>query len=210
MQKVHYPSLCELLQLLSDEASMRQEMSLEEVFAILAKRGYAALMLLFSLPFCLPVQLPGLSTPFGMMLCFLGLRLAFGHRPWWPRWVLKKQLPAARIAELAEKAILLIRRAKKLVHPRLEGVVHNPVMQRLHGVVIFFLALFLALPLPIPFTNLLTAVPISLISLGLLEDDGLLVLIGYAIAAVGLTAFAIISTVIVQHVEAYTLTLVLF
>ena len=37
------------------------------VFALEGK-GHAAIMAVLSLPFCFPIQVPGLSTPFGFML----------------------------------------------------------------------------------------------------------------------------------------------
>ena len=51
-----------------------------------------------------------------------------------------------------------------------------------------FLAILLALPLPIPFSNLLAAIPILLISLALLEEDGAFLIAGY-VAAIPCTAF---------------------
>jgi hypothetical protein len=49
-------------------------------------------MLLFSLPFCQPIQIPGFSTPFGILLAFIGLRIAFGHRVWFPKKLLEKKI----------------------------------------------------------------------------------------------------------------------
>jgi hypothetical protein len=47
---------------------------------------------------------------------------------------------------------------------------------------IFLLGIILALPLPIPLTNLSAGWAIFLINLGLLESDGLFVILGYLIS----------------------------
>ena len=48
-----------------------------------------------------------------------------------------------------------------------------------NGFLIVFLGMALALPLPIPFTNLSAGWSIFLLSIGLLEDDGIFILAGY-------------------------------
>lgn len=78
------------------------------------------------------------------------------------------------------------------IHPRYSWVCKNGAMQLANGLMIFFLGLFLALPLPIPLTNLAAAWSILLINLGLLEEDGLFVCIGYAVAVLSLLFFIFI------------------
>jgi hypothetical protein len=54
-------------------------------------------------------------------------------------------------------------------------------MKRVNGAMLAALGIFLALPLPIPLTNVITAWAIFLISLGILEDDGLFIFLGYGL-----------------------------
>ena len=54
-------------------------------------------------------------------------------------------------------------------------------MHVVNGLVIALLGIFLALPLPIPLSNLTAAWAIFLIAFGLLEDNGIFVLIGYGV-----------------------------
>jgi hypothetical protein len=165
-----------------------ETIKVRDIFSRLAGRGYAALFILLSLPFCLPLQIPGFSTPFGILLAFLGLRFAFAKRLWWPRFVLEKKLKAKHVATVVRKSIPVVKWLQKALHPRLLILTKAPILHRLHGIVIFFLALFLSLPLPIPMTNMLAATPIVLIGLGLLEDDGVCILAGYCMALVALAA----------------------
>lgn len=146
---------------------------------ILAGKGYAASLIILILPFCFPIQIPGFSTPFGIMLAFIGLRIAFGKKPWWPKWILEKTIQSKHLIPIIEKTMVTVKYLQKILHPRLVALTQNPIAHLCNGLLIFLLGAFLALPLPIPFTNLFPAFPILFIGLGLLEDDGVFILIGY-------------------------------
>lgn len=151
------------------------------VFALEGK-GHAAIMAVLALPFCFPIQIPGLSTPFGIILIFSGLRIAFAQAPWLPGWLMVRDIPDGTAHSLLRGLRWIATPAEKILHPRLNGLCRNPTLHRIHGLLIAFLAILLALPLPIPFSNLLAAVPILLISLALLEDDGAFLIAGYLTA----------------------------
>jgi hypothetical protein len=151
------------------------------VFALEGK-GHAAIMAVLSLPFCFPIQVPGLSTPFGFILIFSGLRIAFGQAPWLPGWLMVREIPKPTALGLLKGLRWIAVPAEKILHPRLPGLCRNVALHRTNGMLVAFLAILLALPLPIPFSNLLAAVPILLISLALLEDDGVFLIAGYLAA----------------------------
>ena len=151
------------------------------VFALEGK-GHAAIMAVLSLPFCFPIQVPGLSTPFGFILIFSGLRIAFGQAPWLPGWLMVREIPKPTALGLLKGLRWIAVPAEKSLHPRLPRRCRNVALHRTNGMLVAFLAILLALPLPIPFSNLLAAVPILLISLALLEDDGAFLIAGYLAA----------------------------
>lgn len=166
-----------------------EQIKLGQIFKILSGKGYAALLIILSFPFCTPLQIPGFSTPFGIILGFLGLRLAFGKRLWWPNWILEKSFSSISIEKLVTKTISVFKTLQKILYPRITILSTNHFFRRIHGLLIFVLAIILSLPLPIPMTNLLSALPILCIGLGLLEDDGLVILIGYFIALISFLLF---------------------
>lgn len=188
-KEIKDPNILSAMQHLLELAKNRTSFKVREIFEILAGKGYPVLLIIFSLPFCLPVQIPGFSTPFGIMLAFLGLRMAFAQAPWWPQWILKKELKSQSVETMANKTIQTIQFLKKVIHPRLSILATHPLAIRLHGLLICLLAILLSLPLPIPFSNMLAASPIFLIGLGLLEEDGLMIIIGDSIALLCFFAF---------------------
>lgn len=175
-------SFIEALDLISKTADDNGSITIKQIFSILSGKGYAALLILFSFPFCLPIQIPGFSTPFGIILVFLGLRVAFGQRLWWPKWILNKSLTSERVEKLVNKVTRIMQWLGKFLHPRFQFLTKESHLHRLHGLIVAILAVFLSLPLPIPFTNMLAAIPILCMGLGLLEDDGVFILIAYALA----------------------------
>lgn len=163
-------------------AKKRKSVKIGEIFQALAGKGNAALLVIFSLPFCFPIQIPGFSTIFGIIIGFLGLRIAFGKRLWWPKWVLERSISSAQLESLVKKTIKTMQIMNKFLRPRLMILTQSTFLHRMHGILVVILAIFLSLPLPIPFTNVLSAVPLVFIGLGLLEEDGVFILLGYLFA----------------------------
>jgi hypothetical protein len=188
-QQYKKQSLLDSLEQILEITKTTEQIQIKQILTILASRGSAALLIICSLPFYLPIQIPGLSTPFGIILSFLGLRIAFGKRPWWPKWVLEKNIKSQVIANIIQKTKGFLQLVQKILHSRLIFLIQHPFFHRLNGIVIFLLAVLLSLPLPIPMTNLIAAFPLLLLGLGLLEDDGIFILAGYFFAFLAIAIF---------------------
>lgn len=156
----------------------RIPISVSKILYILSGRGRVLLAIILCFPFCQPIQIPGLSTPFGLAIALVGLRIAFGKHVWLPEKFLSKKVSRRVFNQVTMKALWLIRKLKRWIHPRIQWL-SAPSMQRIHGMLICLNGLFLALPLPIPFSNLAFAWSIFLVGLGMLENDGLLIILGY-------------------------------
>jgi hypothetical protein len=81
----------------------------------------------------------------------------------------------------------------RLLRPRLPWVTASPRRQQLHALPIIVCALYLLLPLPVPFSNVIPAWSIILLAAGLLERDGAFILAGYGCAALATVFFAAIG-----------------
>jgi len=158
----------------------------------LAKKGQAALLIFFSLPFCQPIQIPGMSTPFGLALAFIGSRIAFGHKIWLPQSFLDKKIPFNRFKKIASFAIKLTDYLLFFVSARMVDFVKSTPFIIFHGITILLLGLILALPLPLPLSNLLAAYPLLAFGLGLLEEDGVVILIAYLLSFICFSMFGLI------------------
>jgi hypothetical protein len=180
--------LSEEVALLASRSSARP-LTLREVIYVLRGRAYLLVVVLLALPFLTPIPLPGLSTPFGLAIAAIALRLALGQRPWLPKKLQRKQLPGDFFARLFRVAERIIRFLEKLLRPRWLVLTETPLLRQLHAVVLLLAALALLLPLPIPFTNSFPAWAILLVAGGLLERDGIAVLLGYVVFVAGVLYF---------------------
>jgi len=169
-----------------------QNWTIGELFSSLKKKGYPFLVVLLALPFCQPIQIPGFSTPFGIFLIIIGLRMAFGRRIWWPKWILKKEISSNLLKKVINKSLGFIRFLKRFTYPRLTWICLNPQWYYLHGCFIALMGFYLALPLPIPFSNFLAAWSLFFIGLGLMDEDGLFVILGYVIGILGIITLVVL------------------
>ncbi len=166
---------------------------LDEVILVLQGRAYLLLLVLLALPFCTPIPLPGLSTPFGFVVALIGLRLALGMKPWLPQRLLKTELPPGFFGKLIKFTRRLVGVFEKLLRPRVLVLTNTEVLRRLHALAVCIAGVALLLPLPIPLTNTFPAWAILLIACGLLERDGLFVLAGHGMFTAGVAYFFILG-----------------
>ncbi len=167
---------------------------IEEILRILSGNGRLIALLFLSLPFCQPLQIPGMSTPFGIAIIFIGIRMAFGKNFWLPQCILIKKIPSLKVRGLVFNGLKLIKKMGKWIHPHCEWMCIYPFMPLFHGLIIAFLGLILEhFPLPIPLSNLVAAWAIFLIALGTLKKAGILILIGYSISLVILIFFVVLG-----------------
>lgn len=168
--------------LLLQEKSKLAPISVGEILNILSERGQSLVVIFLCLPFCQPLQIPGLSAPFGLAIAFIGFKMAFDKYAWLPKNVLAKTMTHQTMQTITNNTLWLLRKMKGWIYPRLTWLCYYPGVYLVNGLLIAILGILLALPMPIPFSNLLAAWSLLFIGLGLLEDDGVFMLIGYFIS----------------------------
>jgi hypothetical protein len=169
-----------------------KSLTLAELKQALKGRGSAILLILLALPFCF-IAIPGLSTPFGIAICLIGARLIIGREPWLPRFIMRRRLSTARLDQLLSGSIKVACKLEKFARPRLAFLHAGPGMLRLIGLGIVIAGLGLMLPLPIPFSNSIPAWAVVLLAIGMMEKDGLCVLLGHLTAIVALVFICLTS-----------------
>ena len=173
--------------------SAEGELTLREAIVVLGVRAYTLLLILLSLPFITPIPLPGLSTPFGLAVGLIALRLMLGQKPWLPERVLSRPIPPGFFGKVFKFAAGVIRFLEKLLRPRLTFLTDTVLLYRTHAALMLLAAAALLLPLPIPFTNTFPAWTIILVAAGLLERDGFFILGGYIAFAAGVLYFVFLG-----------------
>lgn len=178
MKKENLKPLTESLSELLQEANQKPIL-FSHLIEKLKGRGAPVFLIMLNIPFCLPVSIPGISTPFGLLIALIGGRMALGKHPYWPKSILKREISYATLKRIVTATLKGLAWGKRVLRPRLLAVSQSFLLHRLNGVLIMVLGLLLSLPLPIPFTNYFSAAPLIFLALGLLEDDGLFILLAY-------------------------------
>jgi hypothetical protein len=165
------------------------EVSIGELMGRFGGRALGALLFVFALICILPLP-PGATTIFGFPLLLLAPQLMVGTRgAWLPRRLRARGLRTADLRKSLPRALPLLEKVEAVSKPRLTFL-FGAVGQRLIGLVCTVFAFVLILPIPLG--NMLPAAAVSVLSLALVQRDGLLALAGYVLAAasVGVLVFA--------------------
>lgn len=169
----------------------------------LGPRGPATLILLFALPMALPLMLPGIGTPFGIMTGAVGGQLGWRSRLWLPQAILDRTLSAESLVKIATHVEKAERLLAKFTRPRLRGFVSSTWSLRFTGVLILICSVVMVIPLPLPFTNMLPSVPMVVMAAAILGFDGWMLLAGYLLALLGLSIYATIVILAWQELESW-------
>jgi hypothetical protein len=156
----------------------RERISIADLLVAMRDRAVAALLLLFALPNVLPAP-PGTSVILGTPLLFLAAQLALGKRPWLPKLIADRSMLRGDFGVLIARAAPWLARAERLMRPRFEALARPPAE---YGIGVVCLLLALIVFLPIPLGNMLPALAICLLALGILERDGVWVVAGLVTA----------------------------
>ena len=159
-----------------------KSIDLGTVVSVVSGRGHAMLIIFLSFPLCLPVGIPVLSTTLGLALGLVGFLGAIGREIRPPKSIAAKEIPYNRLSNVVERLLRVSAWIDRWFRPRIPFFATNSTMIRIHGFFVMFLGLVSALPLPLPFNNLVAALPILLLGISLLEKDGLLAVVSYLAA----------------------------
>lgn len=173
----------------------RERISVSDLVQALQLRAFGAMLLIFSLPNALPAP-PGTSAILGLPLLYLTSQLMMGRAPWLPRFIADRSMSRYDLALLINRVNPFLERAEKALTPRLLALSGAPA-ERVVGALCLILAIVLVLPIPLG--NMLPAFAISVIALGILERDGLWILVG---SAIGLLSLLIVWGVLYALVKA--------
>ncbi|MBA2369919.1 MAG: exopolysaccharide biosynthesis protein [Candidatus Protochlamydia sp.] len=154
-------------------------LSIEEIIPFFSGKGKILLLIFFCLPFS---QIFGLAIPFGFIIAYLGLRYAFLKESWAPDFILKKKIPSKILNFVLGQILYFIKIIGKLSHPRFSWISTESHMRKISGSLISLVGIFLAISLPIPFSSYIASAAILFIGVGISNDDGIWICIGYMLS----------------------------
>lgn len=167
--------------------------TLRQLFEELGEQGLLIFCGVLTIPNLLPVQLPGVSTVFGLLILLIGLGVATNRLPYLPERFMKRNLDSKELGNVLQRGAKLCANLDRYVRPRLFAFTDNALINRLNGFMILFAAALLMVPFPaIPLTNTLPAFAILFLVIGMLQRDGAFILVGYLLIAATIVWFSVI------------------
>ena len=140
----------------------------------------------------------GLSTPFGLVIALLGAQLMIGLRhPWLPARARRRLLTLAML----DRVLGLLSRRTRWMTGLSRQRWKLAIRPRVIGLGVVLLALGLALPLPIPGSNLVFLVPLFTYSIGILERDGLWIVLGHLGTLIDMTLLVVFGATVLRVLE---------
>ena len=177
----HVPTSAVLQRLVSEAPP--DHVSVGWIMEQLEERSFGLLMFLLAVI----ALVPGLSTFIGVLFAVPAYQMIVARRsPVLPRIATARRLPTRRFAQVVERIAPVLQRAETLVRPRWPRPFRTT--KRIVGIAILLLGLTLALP--VPFGHILPAFVIMIVALAYLEEDGVVLCLGLALALVSFSITA--------------------
>lgn len=155
-------------------------LTIGELLECLKRRSYGALLVMLSIA----GLIPGISFFAGIANFLLGLQIAIGFQsPRLPYAIQKRTIHREKTLGFIQEVIPWLERTEIYVKPRWASL-SGSTLRRIIGMIVCILSVIAILPLP--FINFLPNIAIVCLALGIIERDGLFLLIGATIAAVAM------------------------
>ncbi len=168
--------------------------TLRQLFELIGEQGLLLLCALLTIPFLVPVSIPGVSTVFGAAIILISAGIVMNRLPWLPKRIMDRPLATEKLVPTLRKGAALVGRIDKVIKPRFRLLTDGALMSRVNGFGIMFGGGLLIMPLGfIPFSNTLPAFAILFLTLGILQRDGLFVALGYLATLGTLIYFAALA-----------------
>jgi hypothetical protein len=150
----------------------------------LETRSYPFIVAALVLPNCVPTGIPLLSTVTGIPMVLAVAQAFLGRAsPWVPDAIGRQSMSRGKLQDFLARIRPWLERLGPAIHSRYAWWVTGTPRRLMHvacAVIVVILAL------PIPFDNLFAAWAILFFCLALLEDDGLMAMLGWLLTVVTL------------------------
>jgi len=172
----------------------RTGITLSELIQRVGNDGLLILVTLLTLVFLIPVSIPGVSTVFGAAILLISISRLFGRNLWIPSKIEHRIIGTRKLRPLLRKALSWLKKLERVSRPnRIQWLVAGGTIAVINNLALILGAVLLMMPFGlIPFSNTFPAVAILFLAIGLLQRDGLCILLGHVSNVVTILYFAVL------------------
>jgi hypothetical protein len=157
------------------EDAETETVTLDWLMEQLHERAFGLFLLVLALPCCIPF-LYGIPQIVSLPLMFISMQILMGRKvPWLPRSLGARTVTREALANLSVRAEPWLRRIEAVSRPRLATLTRAPMDQLVGLALVLFSASILV---PLPGTNTVPGIAVVIVAMGLLQRDGILVILG--------------------------------
>jgi hypothetical protein len=175
---------------------------------LFGQEGLMLLSVFLTMPFMIPVSIPGVSTVFGLAILLIGVSRLLGRKLWLPKRIEQRTLPANKLRAGLTQGLMVVQRLERIARPfRLRWLTTGKATGTLNSCSLIAGALLLMAPFGlIPFSNTLPALALLLLAIGFLQRDGVCILLGHLVNVATIIYFGFLiagGSVLIREVLRY-------
>ena len=169
-------------------------LTLGELLDVFGEDGLLLLTILLTLVFLIPVSIPGVSTVFGGAILLIGISRLAGRPLWLPRRLREKALPASKLRPALNGGLSWVRRLERVSRPhRMRALVDGRAARLFNNLAFILAALLLMAPFGfVPFSNTLPGIALLFYAIGLIQRDGVAIVLGHVANLMTIAYFGIL------------------
>ncbi|MEL6451337.1 MAG: exopolysaccharide biosynthesis protein [Pseudomonadota bacterium] len=177
-----------------------QAVTLDWVLGQLDARAFGLFLLILALPCCIPF-LYGLPQIVALPLMFISAQILLGRRtPWLPGPLSARQMSSQGLETLSRRSAPWLKRIEAVSRPRLRALTQNPIDRIVGlGLVVFSASILV----PLPGTNTVPGLAVVIIAMGLLQRDGILVLLGSLLGTAWIATLVVAGVTLASLVKTW-------
>jgi hypothetical protein len=165
------------------DSTVAESLTIREIIEAFGDRAFGFVLILFSLPNCVPAP-PGVAGIVGTPVLIFGIQMMLGHhRPWLPDFILRRSVSVEKFRKIITIAEPRMRRLEAVCKPRLTGL-FGAVGDRIVG--LFAVLVAISVLIPFPGTNFPPSIALVIVSIAVMEEDGYFLIGGFLIGLAGL------------------------
>ncbi|MEO0764556.1 MAG: exopolysaccharide biosynthesis protein [Pseudomonadota bacterium] len=166
----------------------------------LHERAFGLFLLILALPCCIPF-LYGIPQVVALPLMFVSAQMLLGRRvPWLPAKLSTRTVTRQGLDNLSRRSGAWLKRIEAVSRPRLTALTNKPLDRVVGLALVLFSASILV---PLPGTNTVPGFAVVLVAMGLLQRDGVLVLLGAALGTVWIGTLIFAGATLASLIKAW-------
>ena len=148
------------------------------------ENGILLSMIFFALPVAVPLPYPpGFTTLMGLPLIILSIQMLIGSKQVrLPSKINNYEIKNSTLKKISDKVVPIVIKSEQYIKPRY-AFASSVYCEQFIGFICLIASI--AVAFPIPFTNAIPAQGITIMALGLLNRDGVVIIVGFFVTLVG-------------------------